>query len=171
MTVGFEQRAEGSRLYFNTEGQAMITMEPLDDERRRLLPLLLLADESESVVKSYMDRGELFAIRDGDADIGALLLVRDGDAVEVKNLAVAEEHRGRGVGRLAIEFAARWAREAGATRLVVGTADSSLRTMRFYLRNGFRTSGVRPGFFDAYPEEIWEDGMRARNMVMFEMPL
>jgi GNAT superfamily N-acetyltransferase len=148
-----------------------ITFEPVLEDRQRLLPLLLLADESETIVRSYIDRGTLFAIRDDGADIGVLLLVHEGDAVEVKNLALTEGSRGQGLGRLAMTFAARWAREAGADRLTVGTADSSLGAIRFYEKAGFRRAGVRRGFFDAYPEPVWEDGIRARDMIMFELPL
>ena len=148
-----------------------ITFELVPEDRRRLLPLLLLADESEAVVGSYLDRGTLFAIRDGDADIGVLLLIQEGDAVEVKNLALAEGSRGQGVGTLAISFAAKCAREAGVDRLRVGTANSSLDAIRFYQKVGFRMSDVKRGFFDAYPEPIWEDGLRARDMIMFELAL
>lgn len=76
-----------------------------------------------------------------------------------------------GIGKLALSFAARWAGEAGADTLRVGTAESSLDAIRFYEQTGFRRSGVRNGFFDAYPEPIWEEGVRARDMIMFELPL
>lgn len=148
-----------------------VTFEAVPDRRERLLPLLMLADESETIVRSYIGQGTLFAIRNGDTNIGALLLVRDDDVVEVKNLAVVEGFRGRGVGRMAITFAADWAREAGATRLTVGTANSSLDAIRFYQKVGFRVSGVKRDFFDAYPEPIWEDGIRARDLLWFELPL
>ena len=55
-----------------------ITFELVPEDRRRLLPLLLLADESEAVVGSYLDRGTLFAILDGGTDIGVLLLIQEG---------------------------------------------------------------------------------------------
>jgi len=42
-----------------------------------------------------------------------------------------------------MSFAAKWAREVGVDR----------------------------GSFDAYPEPIWEDGLRARDMIMFELAL
>ena len=148
-----------------------ITFEPVDDDRRTLLPLLLLADGSETIVMSHLERGTLFAIRDGEADVGVLLLIHEGDAVEVKNLAVAEGSRGRGIGRRALAFAARWAREAGADRPAVGTANSSLDAIRFYERAGFGRSGGRRAFLDAYPEPIWEEGVRAREMIMFERRL
>jgi GNAT superfamily N-acetyltransferase len=148
-----------------------VTFELVSEDRQRLLPLLLLADESEAIVGSYISQGTLFAIRDGDGDIGVLLLIREGDDVEVKNLAVAEGSRGQGVGTLAIEFAAKWAREAGADTLTVGTANSSLDAIRFYQKAGFRMTSVKRGFFDAYPAPIWEDGIQARDMLVFEMAL
>jgi len=30
---------------------------------------------------------------------------------------------------------------------------------------------VKRGSFDAYPEPLWEDGLRARDMIMFELAL
>jgi GNAT superfamily N-acetyltransferase len=147
-----------------------VTFEPAGD-RERLLPMLLLADESEPVVRAYLDRGDLFVIREDGVDVGVLLLLSEDDAVEVKNLAVVEDRRGRGIGRAALRFAATWAAEAGAARLLVGTADTSLDTIGFYERSGFRRTGVRAGFFDAYPEPVVEDGVRAHDMVMLERPL
>jgi GNAT superfamily N-acetyltransferase len=140
-------------------------------DRERLIPLLLLADESEPVVRSYLDEGALFAMREEGTDVGVLLLIREGDAVEVKNLAVAEGRRRRGIGGAALRFAASWAADAGADRLIVGTADTSRDTIGFYERSGFRRTGIREGFFEAYPEPVIEGGVRAHDMVMLEMPL
>jgi GNAT superfamily N-acetyltransferase len=147
-----------------------VTFELVSEDRQRLLPLLLLADESEAI-GSYIDQGALFAIRDVDTDIGVLLLIHEGNDVEVKNLAVAEGSRRQGVGTQAIAFATQWAREAGANTLTVGTANSSLDAIRFYQKAGFRMSGVKRGFFEAYPAPIWEDGIQVRDMLVFEMAL
>jgi hypothetical protein len=53
----------------------------------------------------------------------------------------------------------------------VGTADSSVDTIAFYRRVGFRDYGRLEGFFDAYPEPVIEDGVVAHDMVRFEMLL
>jgi ribosomal protein S18 acetylase RimI-like enzyme len=97
-----------------------------------------------------------------------LLAIREGDTLEIKNLAIAEGCRGRGVGRAAIGALVERAAASGITRLIVGTANSSLDALRFYQRVGFRISGVRRGFFESYPEPIVEDGIRARDMVMLD---
>ena len=83
----------------------------------------------------------------------------------------AEEHRGRGSGRHAIELIAERCREQRASQLTVGTSDCGLGTIAFYRKVGFRFAGVRKGYFDDYPVVVIENGIRARDMVMFEMQL
>jgi ribosomal protein S18 acetylase RimI-like enzyme len=148
-----------------------LTLVPASFDRERHLPLLLEADDVEEHIHGYLDRGQLLEIRDAGALIGVTVLVADGDTVEIWNIALADEHRGRGSGRRAIELIAERCREQGASRLTVGTSDCSLGTIAFYRRVGFRFAGVRAGYFDDYPVVVVENGIRARDMVMFEMAL
>jgi ribosomal protein S18 acetylase RimI-like enzyme len=148
-----------------------LSLVPAPFDRERHLPLLLEADDAEDHMRGYLDRGRLFEIREADVVIGVAVLLEDGDAAEIWNIALSEEHRGRGSGRRAIELIAAWCREAGASRLTVGTSDCSLGTIAFYRKVGFRFAGVRKGYFDEYPLPVVEDGIRARDMVMFEMEL
>lgn len=149
----------------------MIELQPVLGEREGFLPLLLEADESEPVVRSYLDEGELFAIADDGVEVGAVLLITQERALEIKNIAVDEDARGRGIGAAAIDAIADLGRDRGHDKLLVGTANSSTDVLRFYQRCGFRIVGVRRGFFDAYPEEIWEDGVRARDFIEMELEL
>ena len=146
----------------------MVTLEKVEGSRERFVPLLLEADDSVEVVRTYFELGSMYAIADDGVEVGVVLTIPDGDDLEIKNIAVAPEHRGRGIGTAVLKLAADLAREAGASRLVVGTADSSPGTVRFYERAGFLRYGVREGFFDAYPEPIWENGVRAHDMIMLE---
>jgi ribosomal protein S18 acetylase RimI-like enzyme len=141
-------------------------------DREALVPLLLEADESEPVLRGYLHEGELYRlVADGDT-VGVVLLIREGsDALEIKNIALMPEHRGLGLGRAAIEAIAVLARTTDVSRLLVGTADSSVGTLAFYRRVGFRDAGRLAGFFDAYPEPVVEDGIVAHDMVRFEMQL
>jgi ribosomal protein S18 acetylase RimI-like enzyme len=140
-------------------------------DRQRHLPLLLEADDAEEHMRGYLDRGRLFEIRDAEALIGVAVLADDGDAVEIWNIALSAEHRGRGAGRRAIELIAERCRQDGAARLTVGTSDCSLGTIAFYRKVGFRFAGVRKGYFDDYPVSVVENGIRAHDMVMFDMEL
>jgi ribosomal protein S18 acetylase RimI-like enzyme len=147
-----------------------VVLRPVAD-REALVPLLLEADESEPVLRTYLDEGDLYRIVADGQEVGAVLLIAEGDGLEVKNIALAKAHRGRGLGRAAIDAVAALARDAGAARLLVGTADSSIGTIAFYRRVGFRDAGRLEGFFDAYPEPVVEDGVVAHDMVRFEMEL
>jgi len=148
-----------------------ISLVPAPFDRERHLPLLLEADDAEEHMRGYLHRGELLEIHDADGMIGVVVLVREADEVEIWNIALAEEHRGRGLGRAAIGAVADRCMRAGASRLTVGTSDCSLGTIAFYRKAGFRFAGVREGYFDAYPMAVVENGIRARDMVMFRMAL
>jgi ribosomal protein S18 acetylase RimI-like enzyme len=140
-------------------------------DRERLVPPLLEADESEPVLRSYLNDGDLYRVLEGEDEIGAVLLIREGDALEIKNLALGEDRRGIGFGRATIEAVADLARASGLARLLVGTADSATGTIAFYRRVGFRDAGRIEGYFDAYPEPVIIDGVVAHDMVTFEMRL
>ena len=139
--------------------------------REPFVPLLLEADESEAVLRGYLESGGLFELREAGRAIGVVLLLDDGDAVEIKNIALRASERGRGAGRSAIDAIAAHAHAAGARLLTVGTADVSAGTIAFYRACGFHDAGVRAGFFDAYPEPVVEDGRVAHDMVLFERTL
>jgi D-alanyl-D-alanine carboxypeptidase len=145
-------------------------LEP-EGDRERLVPLLLEADESETVLRSYLHDGELYRIVAGGEEVGAVLLIPAGDALEIKNIALEERRRGDGLGRAAVEAIAAHARRSGFARLLVGTADVSLETIGFYRAVGFHDAGRIDGFFDAYPQPVVEGGAVAHDMVRFEMPL
>ena len=156
----------------------LITLRRVDGDRGAFIPLLLEADESEPMVRGYLEDGELFELT---ADSGGpaaaeavgvvLLTLTEPDALEIKNIALRAEHRGRGLGRAAIGAIAAEARSRGAGRLLVGTADSSVGTIAFYRACGFRDAGRLEGFFDTYPEPVIEDGVQAHGMILFEMSL
>lgn len=151
---------------------AEITLRPVNGDRAAFVPLLLEADESESVVHTYLNDGDLLEIVANGQPVGVVLLISPAPAaIEIKNIALTREYRGRGIGRAAIACLAARARRHGAGRLLVGTADSSGRTIDFYRSCGFRDAGRIAGFFDAYPEPVVEDGIQAHDMVRFEMIL
>ncbi len=147
-----------------------VRLEPVTD-RESLVPLLLEAEGSEAVLRTYLHDGDLYRIVARGEEVGAVLLIGEGEGLEIKNIALAEGYRGRGLGRAAIEAVAAVALASGASRLQVGTADSSPGTIAFYRRVGFRDAGRIEGFFDAYPEPVVEDGVVAHDMVRFELPL
>lgn len=156
--------------------EAPILLRRVHGDRDSFVPLLSEADESELALRSYLDDGELYELLAADASAGApvgvvLLVPAEPGALEIKNIALSREHRRRGLGRAAIEAIVAHARTQGNERLRVGTTDSSVGTIAFYRACGFEDAGRVEGFFDSYPEPVFEEGVRAHDMVLFEMPL
>lgn len=139
-------------------------------DREPFVALLEEADAPEPL-RRYLTDGRLFEAVESGVRVGVALLIIDGDDIELRNLAVIAAHRGRGVGGAILERVASLARAEGVGGVTVGTADASLDTIGFYLRSGFRITGVRAGFFDDYPEVVIENGIQARDMVMLRRPV
>ena len=74
------------------------------------------------------------------------------DELQVNNVAVRPECRGRGFGRALVEAALAHARAAGARTALLEVRRSNLAAQRLYLRLGFAQVGERPGYY-GHPEE------------------
>ncbi|MGE3770714.1 MAG: GNAT family N-acetyltransferase [Bdellovibrionales bacterium] len=56
----------------------------------------------------------------------------------VENLYIAGRYRGRGYGKVALQWAEQAARERGYTKILVGSSVANRRSRRFYAREGWR---------------------------------
>ena len=140
-------------------------------DKKQYLPLLLLADEQEDMIDRYLERGTMYALKDG-ASVRAVCVVTDeGEStLELKNLAAAPEYQRRGYGRRLVDFLAEACR-GQYRRLLVGTGDSPL-TVPFYERLGFRENHRVQNFFtDHYDHPIYEAGRQLVDMVYLAMEL
>ena len=99
----------------------------------RHLPLLLDADHVDCLVAEGGDDllGYALAFR-------LLTLYANGIVVELQELMVAPEHRGRGIGRRLVETILERARAAGASEMTVPTR----RAREYYLRLGFEETAT-----------------------------
>lgn len=142
----------------------------ITSNKKRYLPLLLLADEQESMIDRYLERGTLFVLK--DPGVKALCVVTDegGGVLELKNIAVDPACQRRGYGKLLIGFLIR-RYKAAFSILRVGTGDSPL-TVPFYERCGFTRAYVVKNFFtDHYDHPIFEGGKQLVDMVYFQRKL
>ncbi|WP_444684832.1 GNAT family N-acetyltransferase [Alkalicoccus luteus] len=139
------------------------------ESREAYMDDLLMADESREAVEAYLHTGTLFRLDvDGDT-AGVLLLVPSAEeSMEIVNMALRPAYRGKGFGRETLEQAAAYCSRLGISRLIVGTANSSIGNLAFYQRAGFRMYDIRRAYFDHYPEPFYENGIRGRDMVMME---
>lgn len=138
-------------------------------DKRKYLPLLLIADEQESRIEEYIDKISMFVLADGG--VKAEISVCDNCGVpEIKSLAVLPDFRKKGYGRKLIEFVCqKYKKDFSAVQ--VGTGDSPL-TVPFYQKCGFVKSHVVKNFFiDNYDHPIIEDGVRLVDMIYLKKTL
>jgi GNAT superfamily N-acetyltransferase len=143
----------------------------IETGKKDFLDLLLLADESESMIDRYLERGELFALYDsGDLKSVCVVTRESGDACELKNIATSKEWQGKGYGgkllnRIFAHYKGRY------KTMLVGTGDAP-KALRFYQRKGFKISHrVKDFFTDNYDHPMVEDGVLLSDMIYLKREL
>lgn len=134
------------------------------ENKKDYLDLLLLADEQESMVDTYLDIGDMFVCLDPDP-VGEIVVLDLGNGIyEIKNLATLPQHHGKGYGRALIKFV--MGHYIGRCKqMMVGTGDSPL-TLPFYQKCGFREHHRIKNFYtDHYDHPIFEAGIQLVDMV------
>jgi len=140
------------------------------ERKKDYLPLLLLADEQESMIDRYLEKGTMYVLLDGDVKSECVVLDEGNSVLEIKNIATVPEYQGMGYGKALIEFIARKYQEHYSV-LQVGTGDSPL-TIPFYERCGFARSHVVRNFFtDYYDHPIYECGKQLTDMIYLRKKL
>lgn len=138
----------------------------ITEYKKRYLDLLLLADEQESMIDRYLERGEMFAMQDNTGEVIAIAVVtvEGKDSIELKNMAVVPQEQQKGYGRKMIDYLCKFYTDKYRT-LFVGTGNVP-STLNFYKRCGFSYSHKIPDFFtDNYDHPIYEDGILLTDMV------
>ena len=153
-----------------------VTIEEYAGPHRGLAWSFREAEDSERLLDAYIDLGRVWvAVTPAGETVAHLQAVPRGDGLwEVTNTAVAESHRGQGIGRLLLRRAVDEARAAGATRMVLATATADLGNLRFYQRCGFRMTHVVHDAFgpaQGYPPGLEVDGIPLLDQVWFECAL
>ena len=142
----------------------------ITENKKEYLDLLLLADEQEDMVDRYLDRGWMYVLEDDGIKAECVVTDEGGSILEIKNIATAPEHQGKGYGKSLIDFIAEKYR-GQYTVLQVGTGDSPL-TVPFYEKCGFVRSHSIPNFFtDNYDHPIFEAGVQLVDMVYLQRML
>jgi ribosomal protein S18 acetylase RimI-like enzyme len=88
----------------------------------------------------------LVAVDDSGERVGVATYVVEGVVAELVSIDALRADAG--VGRQLLDAVAATARAAGAERLLVMTTNDNLVALRFYQRNGFRLTELRPGAVD-----------------------
>jgi len=142
----------------------------IKENKKDFLDLLLLADEQESMIDRYLDRGTLFALYDGDLKSICVVTNEENGSFEIQNLATYPQFQGRGYGRYLVDSVCAYYKGKGTT-MIVGTGDSPL-TVPFYEKSGFVFPHRIENYFPMhYREPIFEDGVQLKDKVYFQRSL
>lgn len=142
----------------------------IHENKKRFLDLLLLADEQESMIDKYLERGTLFALYDGGLK-SVCVVTRESDAVcELKNIATYEDWQRKGYGGKLLRHIVSHYR-GKYTSMLVGTGDAPT-ILRFYQQHGFEISHRIENFFtDNYDHPMFEEGVQLVDMVYLSRSL
>lgn len=168
--------ADDRNLIVLGQDSSRIWCSPFRRDRRELLPLFKLADDSEQQILSYLYLGEvLFAAHSGQA-VGHVLIVKHQEqhTLELKSIAVLQSRQGEGVGGMLIRAALRYCHTQAAKRLRVSTAIADARAIGFYLHHGFRPLAIiRDAFIGerGYPDFVGDSRIPVKDAVEFELVL
>lgn len=140
------------------------------DNKKRYLDLLLQADEQESMIDRYLERGDLFALIDDDLKSTCVVTDEGGGVCEIKSLATYPNYQGRGYASKLIDYICAYYKPAFHT-MMVGTGDSPA-IIPFYQHRGFTLSHRLKNFFiDNYDHPIIDNGVQLFDMVYLKKDL
>lgn len=132
--------------------------------KKQYINLLLLADEQEDMIDSYLEKGTMYVLDDNGVKAECVITNEGNNVLEIKNIAVLPEYQGMGYGKALIEFVAKKYSNRYSI-LQVGTGDSPL-TIPFYEKCGFIKSHIIENFFiDNYNNTIIECGKQLKDMI------
>ena len=118
----------------------------VNENKKQFISLLLLADEQESMIDRYLEKGTMYVLEDNGVKAECVVTDEGNGILEIKNIAVDPKYHGMGYGKVLIDFLAnKYAKEYSI--LQVGTGDSPL-TIPFYEKCGFTEDGIRKNYYE-----------------------
>lgn len=107
----------------------------------------------ESLYIARQGRQIFFAYQDG-ACIGQIRIRQNwNNFCFVEDLAVARDHRRKGIARLLLDDAARWAMDRGLIGFMLEAQDFNLGALRAYMKMGFVLGGADAMLYAATPQK------------------
>lgn len=133
-------------------------------DKKKYIDLLLIADEQESMIDKYINRGKMFALFDNDLKTLCIVTKESDDTIEIKNIVTVPMYQKNGYGKKLIDFLCKLYKQE-YSYMIVGTGDSDL-TIPFYEKCGFKRFHIVKNFFlDNYDKEIFENGKQLIDMI------
>lgn len=144
--------------------EGKMNIREITDNKKQYLSLLLLADEQESMIDRYLERGTMYVLEDEGIKCECVVTDEGDGILEIKNIATDSDCQRRGYGKIMLEFIAEKYKD-WYDILQVGTGDSPL-TIPFYENCGFVYSHRIKNFFtEHYDHPIYENGVQLTDMI------
>lgn len=136
----------------------------VENDKKRYINLLLLADEEEKMIDKYLERGDMYVLDDNGVKAECVVTNEGNGVLEIKNIAVFPRYQGQNYGKKLIEFIIeKYSKDYLVIQ--VGTGDS-LTTIPFYEKCGFKKSHIIKDFFiKNYDKPIIENGVQLVDMI------
>ena len=136
--------------------------------KKSVLDLLLLADEQESMIDKYLERGTLFALYDDGLKSVCVVTDEGNGSFEVQSLATYEQFQKHGYGRRLLNHVFDYYKGKGTTMLI-GTGDVPW-ILSFYESCGFELSHRLENYFvENYDKPMFEEGIQLKDKVYLKM--
>lgn len=141
-----------------------MTITQINTDKKQYIELLLLADEQESMIDRYLERGGMFVLKDNGVKAICVVTNEGKGVCELKNIAVTPDSQRQGYGKRLINYLL--THYAGKyNQMIVGTGDVP-STIGFYKSCGFEYSHRMENFFtDNYDHQMIEDGVLLKDMI------
>ncbi len=137
------------------------------------MDLLLLADPSEELVRSYLQKGVCYTAQMNEEVVAVILIMETKDrTIEVMNLAVKEEYQNKGIGKKLLMYVVDEIKKGDTKTIEIGTGNPGVVQMLLYQKCGFRIVDIDFDFFRrTHPEPIFENGIECRDMIRMRIDL
>ncbi len=142
----------------------------ITENKKRYLELLLLADEQESMLDRYLERGEMFLLDDEGVKAVCVVTEEGNGVCELKNIAVTLGFQRKGYGKKLVGYLL--AHYSGRfCEMIVGTGEVPA-AIGFYENCGFTYSHRVENFFtDHYDRPLIEEGILLKDMIYLKRPI
>src|SRR5699024_2926201 len=77
----------------------------IEDNKKRYMSLLFLADEQEDMIDRYLEKGTMYVLEENGVKAECVVTDEGSKVLEIKNIAVLPECQRMGYGKRMIEFA------------------------------------------------------------------
>ncbi len=91
--------------------------------------------------------------------VGYILYWKVGDEVQINNVAIHPDFRGRGIGEAVVRFVVERVRKEGVNFVTLEVRPSNLHAFKLYLKLGFKVLGTRKEYYTNPTEDAYVMGL------------